>query len=71
MVGGLGELSVGGNKDDICSLVFPHGSIKKAYLASVLFVQLGVGRTHNGLKDGMVTEEATLFLCPKKRSAHK
>ena len=41
--------------------MFPHGSIKIAYLASVPFAQLGVGHMHDLLKRVVVTEEATLF----------
>ena len=52
----LGELGVGTDEHYVFSLVFPHNSIKIAYLASVLLVKLGVGHTHDILKHVVVTK---------------
>ena len=61
----LGEVGVGASEHKIFSFVFPHGRIKKMYLASVLFVQLGDGHTHVFFKRVVVAEEA-IFFCGEK-----
>ena len=67
----LGEVGVGTDEHYIFSLVFPHDGIEIAYLASVLFVKIGVGHTHEILMRVVVTKEATFFCFEKLFRAQK